>query len=218
MKSHFCALFDMDGVLVDSESQYDIIWKRMGEKYRTGITDFERVVKGTTLPNILSNYFSHLSKTEIELLKQDLLSFETGMLFPEIAGANRFVAELKKNGIPVGMVTSSDDVKLATVYQQIDFRDVFDTIVSANRITTGKPDPMCYLLAAQDLGYAPKDCFVFEDSLAGIEAGNRAGMTVIGLSTTLPKDLIADKCAFVIPNFVDFSISDLMEMKHDSRS
>jgi HAD superfamily hydrolase (TIGR01509 family) len=213
MKQHFCALFDMDGVLVDSETQYDVIWKQMGEKYRSGIAGLERLVKGTTLPNILSRYFSHLTEKERESLVNDLLEFEAGMTFPEIAGAGKFVRELKENGIPVGMVTSSDDIKLATVYKEIDFRELFDTIVSANRITAGKPDPMCYLLAAQDLGYAPEDCFVFEDSFAGIEAGNRAGMTVIGLATTLPTELLEDKCAIVIPDFVDFSMKDLKERR-----
>jgi HAD superfamily hydrolase (TIGR01509 family) len=202
----------MDGVLLDTETQYDALWRRLSIKYRSGIADFEKIIKGTTLPNILARYFSHLTEQERNTLIEELLDFEKNMTFPEIAGASRFVRELKENGVPVGLVTSSDDSKLASVYKTIDFRKIFDTIVSADRITVGKPAPMCYLLAAQDLGYAPENCYVFEDSLAGIEAGNRAGMTVIGLSTTYPQEEIEDKCAKVIPDFTHFSLKDMSEV------
>jgi HAD superfamily hydrolase (TIGR01509 family) len=209
MKQNFCALFDMDGVLIDTETQYDVLWRRLSKKYHSGLDNFEKIVKGTTLPNILSTYFSHLTEEASIALVDEILAFEANMTFPEIAGVSEFVRKLKENSIPIGMVTSSDDTKLTAVYKEIDFREIFDTIVSANRIAAGKPDPMCYLLAAQDLGYEPKDCFVFEDSFAGIEAGNRAGMTVIGLATTYPKEALEDKCAKVIPDFVNFSMKDM---------
>ncbi|GAB6012233.1 HAD family hydrolase [Viscerimonas tarda] len=210
MKEKFCALFDMDGVLIDTETQYDVLWKHLGEKYNSGVENLEKVVKGTTLPNILARYFSHLNKNEKQSLIDESIAYEKTMKFPEIAGATKFIKELKDNGIPIGMVTSSDDVKLAAVYKEVDFRKVFDTIVSANRITVGKPDPMCYLLAAKDLGYKPEDCFVFEDSFAGLESGNRAGMTVIGLSTTNSKESLEGKCDKIIPDFVNFGLDDLI--------
>ena len=117
----------------------------------------------------------------------DLYEAETKMNYEWIKGAERFVEDLRSNGIKVGLVTSSNDDKMRNVYKQINIQEMMDTIVSADRITTGKPDPMCYLLAAKDLGYEPENCFVFEDSFAGLEAGNRAGMKVIALSTTNPE-------------------------------
>lgn len=212
MKENFCALFDMDGVLIDTEGQYDVIWKHLGDKYNSETENFEKIIKGTTLPNILAKYFSHLTEKERNSLVNELLLFEEKMKFPEISGAAKFVQQLKEKGVKVGLVTSSDDKKLAAVYKTIDFRKIFDTIVSADRITKGKPDPMCYLLAASDLGYEPKDCFVFEDSFAGLEAGNRAEMTVIGLSTTHPKESLDGKCYKVISDFQNFTFYDLNDI------
>ena len=87
---------------------------------------------------------------------------------------------------------------------------MFDTIVTADRITKGKPDPMCYLLAANDLNVSPADCIVFEDSFAGIQAGTDAGMRVIGLSTTNPEETLKNKVYEVIPNFVQITFEDYL--------
>ena len=205
-------LFDLDGVLIDTESQYDVFWKQKGEEYRLGIENFERVIKGTTLPNIISRYFSHLPVEEQQRLKNANHAFDQQMTFDPIPGALEFLEEIKAAGLKVGLVTSSDDAKLKAVFQARNFDGVFDTVVSADRITDGKPHPMCYLLAAQDLGITPENCVVFEDSFQGIEAGNAAGMTVVGLSTTNPAESIQDKVFRVIPHFLEFSLQDLEGM------
>ncbi len=204
-----CVLFDLDGVIIDTESQYDIFWKKTGEDYQLGIKDFEKKIKGTTLPNILSKYFSHLSVVEQEKIVKANQHFETTMSFDEIPGAMNFIKELRDNGVKTGLVTSSDDMKLKLVFEKLNFDSLFDTVVSADRITHGKPHPMCYLLAAKDLEADPSDCFVFEDSFPGIQSGNDAGMKVIGLSTTNPASSIQDKVLKVIPDFKDFSLKDL---------
>ena len=210
MENKFCVLFDMDGVLLDTETQYNVIWKHIGDKYNAGIENFETVIKGTTLPNILAKYFSHITAEEKQELISELMDFEDKMDYlKEIKGAFSFIRELKANGIKVGMVTSSNDDKLASVYKQNDLRNIMDTIVSANRITAGKPDPMCFLLGAKDLGHEPENCVVFEDSFAGLEAGNRAGMVVIGLATTHPKEMLEGRCKKIIPDFSNFTLSDL---------
>lgn len=212
MKDITCVLFDMDGVMIDTEPQYDKFWKRAGERYNINIPDFEKVIKGTTLPNILKKYFSEYTKEEIDNLVADLDKFEAQMIYPEIPGSVRFVEELKSKGIKVGLVTSSTDTKLVGVYREKHFDTLFDTIVSAARVTNGKPCPDCYLLAAKDLGVNPQNCIVFEDSFAGIEAGQSAGMNVIGLSTTHPTDQIAGKGVKVIPSFEDFTYQAMLEL------
>ena len=91
------------------------------------------------------------------------------MTMPVLPGSFEFVRMLKSHGVQIGLVTSSDDKKLAHAFHELPFMEgLFNTIVSANRITRGKPDPMCYLLAAQDFNRKPEDCLVFEDSFAGI--------------------------------------------------
>ena len=203
------ALFDLDGVVIDTEPQYGIIWKTIGKKYRPDIEGLENLIKGTIMPNILNTYFSHLSEEEISQLVKMHDEGERNMTYPEIPGAIAFIRSLKKAGIPTGLVTSSGNEKVIAVSKQYHLDKLFDTVVTAERITEGKPNPMCYLLAAKDLGANPSDCFVFEDSFAGIQAGAAAGMKVIGLSTTNPKEAIQDKVIQVIPDFQEFTLEKL---------
>ncbi|NDW09379.1 HAD family phosphatase [Dysgonomonas sp. 520] len=210
MNKDICVLFDMDGVMIDTETQYDVIWKHLGDKYNAGIENFEKVIKGTTLPNILKKYFSHLNENELKSLEDELDKFEASMKFPEIPGSVAFVKSLKDAGFKVGLVTSSTNTKMIGVNKEKRFDMLFDTIVSAERVVKGKPDPECFLLAAKDSHADPQNCIVFEDSFAGIEAATKAGMTVIGVSTTNSVESLKDKCAKVIPNFEELSINDLL--------
>jgi len=212
MRKKTAFLFDFDGVIIDTEPQYDVFWKNVGEKYQLGIEKFEDVIKGTTLPHILLHYFSQFPETTHQEIIADNEVFELKMDIIPVPGALAFLEEVKKAGIPTGLVTSSDDRKVAYAFSRLPIRNYFDTIVSADRITSGKPDPMCYLLAARDLNIPPENCYVFEDSFHGIKAGNAAGMKVIGLSTSNPADSIANDCIKVIPDFCHFSVDDLIKM------
>jgi HAD superfamily hydrolase (TIGR01509 family) len=202
-------LFDLDGVIIDTEAQYDVFWQKTSADYQLGIADFEHKIKGTTLDHILLTYFSHLSADERDLLCQASRDFEKQMVFHPIPGAMDFIRKLKKTSYKIGLVTSSNDEKLKKVFHDLSLDNVFDTVVSADRITKGKPHPMCYLLAAEDLDIPPAQCVVFEDSFPGIAAGNAAGMTVIGLATTHPEALIRDQVYRVIPNFEDFEVEEI---------
>lgn len=204
-----CVLFDMDGVVIDTESQYDIFWSQMSGKYNTGIPNFEKVIKGTTLHNILAKYFSELSEEETNILVNKLDEYEVNMQFNEIPGAFTFIKELKEQSIKIGLVTSSLGKKMDAVYDKLHFDKIFDTVITGTDVTKSKPDPQGYLLAAERLGMKPEDCVVFEDSFAGIEAGKAAGMTVIGLYTTHPKNTIEDKGVIAIPDFIAFNIDKL---------
>jgi HAD superfamily hydrolase (TIGR01509 family) len=206
-KNKITALFDLDGVIIDTEPQYDIFWRKASIDYQSGIENLEQVIKGTTLPVILSKYFAHLSENEREELETNLHAFEMQMEVIPIPGALEFLDKLKEAGIKTGLVTSSDDEKLNMVFTALPLKAYFDTLVTADRVTRGKPDPMCYLLAAKDLGVHPENCCVFEDSFNGIAAAKAAGMKVIGLSTTNPAESIRDKVEQVIPDFFNFFIS-----------
>jgi HAD superfamily hydrolase (TIGR01509 family) len=206
MENKIAALFDLDGVIIDTEPQYDLFWQKAGKDYRTGIENFEQLIKGTTLPNILSTYFTHLSRKEREELEAVLHAFELRMDIVPIPGVLEFLSELKRSGIKLGLVTSSDNEKMDMVCRALPLKACFDTFVTADRVIKGKPDPMCYLLAAEDLKVSPENSYVFEDSINGIAAGNAAGMKVIGLSTTLPAESIRDKAVAVIPDFLPASV------------
>lgn len=205
----FCVLFDMDGVMIDTEAQYDEFWAQANIKYNIGIPDIAQRVKGFTLPSVISTYFSDRTEEVKQAVANELIECERNMHFPDVNGASEFVQSLKDAGIKIALVTSSLNTKMEAVYRKKHFDKVFDAVVTADDITIGKPDPMCYLLAAKRLGYSPENCFVMEDALSGIAAGNAAGMKVIGLSTTNPAHVIEDKVLRVIPDFANFTLSDL---------
>jgi HAD superfamily hydrolase (TIGR01509 family) len=114
--------------------------------------------------------------------------------------------------VKIALVTSSSDIKMSYVYKDHPtFKDLFDVLITANQITRSKPDPQCYQKAAEELGVRREDCFVFEDSFAGLEAGRKAQMRVIGLATTNSPASMEGHCDIVIPNFDDFHFDKLIK-------
>ncbi|MCD8043863.1 MAG: HAD family phosphatase [Tannerellaceae bacterium] len=195
------ALFDFDGVIVDTEPIYDIFWNEASIRYNTGIDNFAYVIKGTTLPDIIIKYFSDRTPEEQEKIFNEAAQYEAIMPLPPMPGSIEFLKLLKEQGVKTGLVTSSDTLKVERAFRDLKIAKLFDTVVTADRITEGKPAPMCYLLAASDLQVTPQECLVFEDSFAGIQSGTDAGMRVIGLSTTNPAETLQDKVHEVIPDF-----------------
>lgn len=196
-------LFDFDGVIADTEPLYDIYMDALGDRYNLGIEHFALAVKGTTTPDIVKKHFSHLNQAERDKLVDKLEGFELQMDFPLVDGVLDFINYLKQNKYKIGLVTSSSDAKMKRALKLLKMENTFDTKVTASDITDGKPNPMCYLLAAKNLNSDPKECIVFEDSFHGIQSGKSAGMKVVGLSTTIPTEQLKEKVELVIPDFSD---------------
>lgn len=194
-------LFDLDGVLFDTEPQYTIYWGSESRRYHPEIPDLEHIMKGQTLGTILSQYFGDVANEHEELVAR-LDAYEQQMSYDYVAGAQEFVKLLKASGIKTAVVTSSNDKKMAAVYRQHpDFCQLFDTILTADDIHEGKPSPECYLTAAKRLNVEPCQCIVFEDSINGLKSGQSANMFVVGLTTTNPEDKISPLSDIVIQDF-----------------
>jgi HAD superfamily hydrolase (TIGR01509 family) len=204
-------LFDFDGVLVDTEPIYDIFWNQAGRKYHTGIENFAKVIKGTTLPDIIASYFNDRTEEEKQTIIRESTEYERNMSLPAMPGSMEFLHLMKKHRVTMGLVTSSDREKVDRAIALYKLDTIFNAIVTSNRITKGKPDPMCYLLAASDLGVSPGDCLVFEDSFAGIQAATKAGMQVIALSTTNPAESLINMASKVIPNFEGITFEQFLQ-------
>lgn len=205
------ALFDFDGVVADTEPIYDQFWNEVAKRYHVGVDDLAHRIKGLIIPVIMKEYFSgYTEETRQEIIKASA-DFERTMPIPPMPGSIEFIQMLKAHGVKMGLVTSSGDTKIRRSLTLLGLEHTFDTLVTADRITKGKPDPMCFLLAAKDLNVMPKDCLVFEDSLHGIQSGVAAGMRVIGLSTTNPEEVLRDKVYKVIPNLEGLTFEDYME-------
>lgn len=207
-------LFDLDGVLIDSESIYTEFWEDVDKVFPTNVADFAHIIKGSTLPKILNTYFP--DKNIQQQILEMISGFEKNMRYIPFAEAVRFVDELNDAGIECAIVTSSSLQKMENLYKQNPgFRDKFKAVITSDIVTFSKPHPQPYLLGAEALGINPKNCFVFEDSLSGIESGKAAGATVIGLATTLPMAEIKGKAHKTISDFAGFHISNMLSVKQN---
>lgn len=203
------ALFDFDGVVMDTETQYSLFWNEIGKQYFPQIEEFGRIIKGQTLVNIYAKYFAGMEKEQQDITAR-LNLFEKEMAYEYIPGVVEFMKDLRAHGVKMAIVTSSNDLKMANVYKaHPELKELVDRILTAEMFTRSKPAPDCFLLGAEVFGTVPQNCVVFEDSFHGLEAGNAAGMAVVGLCTTNPKEAIADKCKLVMPDFTAFSFEKM---------
>lgn len=199
------ALFDLDGVITDTESQYSLFWNRMGKDY-LGLDDFGMTIKGQTLVQIFGKYFDGMHQEQTEIVGQ-LDEFERNMSYEYIPGVNEFMQKLKKEGIPVAIVTSSNENKMKNVRNaHPELWDLADAILTSEHFSRSKPDPECFLKGMEVLGGTPENTYVFEDSIHGINAGRASGAHVIGLATTNPREIIEPLCDIVIDDFRGFSL------------
>jgi len=212
------ALFDFDGVIVDTEPIYDVFWNEASVRFNLGIDDFAYKIKGSTLATILTTYFKDYPEEIVQQVKEESIAYESAMDLPAMPGSIEFLNMLYSNGVRMAIVTSSDESKIKRAFQMLNIGHLFETVVCADRITKGKPDPMCYLLAAADLGVSPEDCVVFEDSFYGIQSGTNAGMRVVGLSTTNPVETLIDKVHTVVPNFQNSTFDDYLNWSEKGSS
>ena len=182
-------LFDLDGVLLDSEGLYTIFWDQMDKDYPTGVENFASFIKGFHLTRILG-YFD-TDEVRQQVLDR-LLDYERNMRYEFFPGALEFVKRLRDSGIPMAIVTSSDRKKMQSLYRQHpEFPTLFDHIITGDMVTKAKPDPDCFLMGAKLLGIDIRDCIIFEDSRNGLIAGRASGAKVIGIATTLTIDEVS---------------------------
>lgn len=204
-------LFDFDGVIADTETQYSTFWDKTGMDY-LGMKDFGHTIKGQTLVQIFAKYFGGMQKAQEEILPR-LNEFERNMSYDYIPGALEFMKSLKEAGIPMAIVTSSNDVKMANAYKaHPELLELVDKVLTSEHFSKSKPDPECFLKGMEVLGGIPEETIVFEDSFHGLTAGRAAGAKVIGLATTNSAEAIAPLCNLVIDNFKSLSINDLHKM------
>lgn len=202
-------LFDLDGVILDTEGIYSEFWDAVEERYPTHIPNFSSVIKGSNLFEILHNHYSD-EKTR-NLVTDMLNEFQRDMKYEYFPGVADFISELNNAGIPACIVTSSDQKKMEAVYMQHpDFKSHFQGFVTGEMVNKAKPDPECFLLGAELIGVDIKQCYIFEDSIKGLCAARAAGGKVIGVATTNPREIVAEYAHCVIDSFQDFTLNKLL--------
>ncbi|MCM1164084.1 MAG: HAD family phosphatase [Muribaculaceae bacterium] len=202
-------LFDLDGVLVDSEGEYSVFWGSIGDRYNMG-PDFKDRIKGTTLTEILD----HFPEEDREGIKAELYNFEGKMDYVVYPGVREFLEDLTRRGIPTAIVTSSDDAKMEKLFaRRPELRHAATKIVTADMVTHSKPDPEGYILGTGLIGVPVEKCFVFEDSINGLLAARASGATVVGIATTNPAATVTELSDISVDHFSELSVDMLLEFR-----
>ena len=207
------ALFDLDGVVFDTEPQYSVFWGSQCRLYHPEHPGLENEIKGMTLTEIYDQWFSGPIKKEQPVITARLDEYERQMHYDYIEGFERLIADLHQHGVCTAVVTSSNVPKMESVYRyQPGFKALFDAILTSEDFAASKPDPDCYLKAAQRLGAQPDECIVFEDSFNGLKAGRAALMKVVGLSTTNPVEAIRPLSDIQIADYRNITFETLNKL------
>lgn len=206
------ALFDLDGVVFDTEPQYTEFWGSQCRLYHPERPGLEQEIKGSTLTQIYDRWFSGDLESEQPVITRRLDAFEAQMRYEYIAGFEQLIADLHAHGVKTAVVTSSNQPKMESVYRaQPQFKQLFDAILTSEDFEHSKPHPDCYLKAAARFNVEPSECIVFEDSFNGLKSGRAAGMKVVGLATTNPAGSIAPLSDIQITDYQHTTYQSLNE-------
>lgn len=195
-------IFDMDGVLIDSEPLWKIAMYEVFEPLggRLEKTDFQQTV-GLRIDQVVHhwNLIHNWKLTDEKRIVQAIMARMIALIRENpfaLEGVYEILQYLNKQKILVGLATSSPVVLLEAVLDALQLRPYFQTLHSAEHLTYGKPHPEVYLQAAKTLQLRPSECLVVEDSLNGVISGKSAGMTVVCIPEKThqsnPKLILAD--------------------------
>jgi beta-phosphoglucomutase len=193
MKKYQAAIFDLDGVIVDTAKYHFLAWRRIAKELGLGLTQSDNeklkgVSRSQSLDIILATGGITLSDAKKQVLLQQknswyvqyLQNMKQDELLP---GAISLLQALQKRKIKTALGSASKNARL--VLEKLNIVPYFDEIVDGNSVAYSKPNPEVFLRAAQQVGADAMDCVVFEDSQAGISAAKKAGMYAVGIGSTL---------------------------------
>ena len=189
-------LWDLDGVLVDTAPFHFQAWQELFRSLGKGFTeaDFRRTF-GLRNDAILSDILGELSPAEVERLaqrKEELFRAGIEGRVTAIPGAVELLRRLQRKGRKMAIVSSAPGENVRVVLRSLGLEGMFEAIVAEEDAPRGKPDPQGFLVAAEKLGVEAKECVVIEDAPGGVEAAKRAGMRCIGLTSSRPREALAD--------------------------
>ena len=216
MRQLKAALFDLDGVVFDTEPQYTVFWGSQCRLYHPERPGLEHEIKGSTLQQIYDKWWSGELEKERDIVTRRLNDFEAHMDYSYIAGFEPFIQDLRQHGVKTAVVTSSNMPKMESVFRaRPEFKSLFDAILTSEDFAESKPSPDCYLKGAERFGVSPDECVVLEDSINGLKSGRAAGMYVVGLTTTNTKENIEALSNIQIKDYQDINYQKLNTLWQD---
>lgn len=214
-------IFDMDGVVIDSNPFHKIAWEKFlvgkGIHYddqffdnvlsgRTGPTSL-KIIYGDELPDDLMEEYLQ----EVDGNYQHILRQHTEV--KAIAGVYDFLDAARVNGHRLGLATSAPKLNIELGLEKLKLEGVFDVVVGKVDVTFGKPHPEVYLTTVERLGIPLRNCLVFEDSRAGIQSALGAGMPVVGIASGHSKEeLLEEGVALAVDDFTQLDLEQVMDL------
>lgn len=182
-------IFDLDGVIVDTAKYHYLAWKKLANELGFDFTEeqneaFKGVSRRRCLEILLEIGGIEVEEEQFERWlaekNEDYLSYIAKMDESEILpDVPKVLNYLKERNIPMALGSASKNA--IPILEKVKLLSYFDSVVDGTKVAKAKPDPEVFLIAANDIGVAPRACVVFEDAVAGIDAANAAGMVSVGI-------------------------------------
>jgi HAD superfamily hydrolase (TIGR01509 family) len=207
-------IFDMDGVIVDSNPYHKIALQQFCKQLGYDLTEAQlrEKIYGRTNKDWIFNLFGDIGDARIQQYAEEKEALYRQVYDKDITAVNGLVVFLEKMdalGIARAIATSAPRSNVDFSLSKTHTERFFSTVLDDSFVSKGKPDPEIYLKSAAALGYAPADCIVFEDSLSGVQAGKQAGCKVVGITTThSPEEL--HETDFIINDFAGLEPQELI--------
>lgn len=185
MKQFSAVIFDMDGVISDTQKLHSSVESDILKEYDVHMSPEEITEKyaGVKIFDLFSELLGHTNAdipTLVEKKRAHMLSLAQESVDP-IEGSQEFIRSLRNQEYKLAVASASHLPYIFAVLESLDVKDHFGAIASAQEVKHGKPEPDVFLLAAERLGVEPQKCAVIEDGISGMIAANKAGMYSIGL-------------------------------------
>ena len=217
----FAVIFDMDGVIADTNPTHLVSWKEYLLENNITATDADLVIHmfGKSNTYILEYFFKRkMEREEIERRQWEKEGLFRKMYEPIVEPLNgllAFIDDLKANGVKTGIATSAPVHNLDMMLRKVDLRSKMESLLSWEDVVNHKPAPDVYLQSAKNVGVPIENCVVFEDSTSGIQAGLAAGAKVVGVLTShQPSELPI--CHAYIENYEALDYAFIKKLFHEN--
>jgi beta-phosphoglucomutase len=210
-------VFDMDGVIIDSHPAHRLAWQQflrtLGREASEQKLDF--ILEGRKRQDILRHFLGEMS--EYELLeygkRKDDFFEKMADEVPTVAGVVEFLKEVGELGMPVGVATSASERRTRITLDRLGLAHHFQTVVTGDDVSEGKPSPVIYELAARRLNLRAENLLALEDAPRGVEAATSAGMRCVGVANGSKAEALRQAGAeHVITDFIGLSVQSLQRM------